>query len=232
MIKLLLLFALGSVSGWIIEVIRRSYLNKKFINPGYFKGPYLPIYGFGTIILYFLSSIEINIIAKTALFLFSTTLLEFITGIIFILYFKIELWNYSKNKFNYKGIICIKNSIYWTILSLLFYFIIYPIIKEILEKLTFHTEIIYLTGIFYGFVLFDLFGIIRKSYEIKSFVKNFNEKYNKNINITYSIFRKYSPRINEIVKEKLTKELLSLIKKGKKFLMKNKDSKKKNSITK
>lgn len=225
-LKLLLLFVLGAIAGWIIEVIRRSYLKHKFVNPGYLKGPYVPLYGFGVLILFFLSSLKIHLFFKIICFAISTTILELIVGLIFVIHFKIKLWDYSTNKFNYKGIICLRNSIYWTILSTLFYLLIYPLLKNILTNLTSHLVIIYLIGLFYGLVLFDFSGIIKRWYQIRSFVRAFNKKYHKNINITYAMFRKYVPKIDKFVKEKLTKELLLIIKKKKTFLIKEQKLKK------
>ena len=47
-----LLFALGSVFGWILEVFVRGFDVGFFYNPGFLRGTYLPIYGFGTVGLY------------------------------------------------------------------------------------------------------------------------------------------------------------------------------------
>ncbi|OQY40075.1 MAG: hypothetical protein B6229_02465 [Spirochaetaceae bacterium 4572_7] len=33
---------------------------------------------------------------------------------------------FSNNRFNYKGLVCPRFSIYWTILSILFFYFIYP----------------------------------------------------------------------------------------------------------
>lgn len=44
----LFLFIIGSFVGWIIEVFfRRIFSMHKWINPGFLKGPCLPLYGFG-----------------------------------------------------------------------------------------------------------------------------------------------------------------------------------------
>ena len=46
------LFFIGSMYGWIQEVIFRRIVHKKWINPGFLTGPCLPIYGFGLLVLY------------------------------------------------------------------------------------------------------------------------------------------------------------------------------------
>jgi len=135
LLKLLLLFALGSIAGYILEVIRKSYLKKKIIliNHGFLRGPYISSYGFGLLAIYFISSLNISFIFKIILFALATTSVEAIGGFIFLLHYRLKLWDYSKNKFNYKGIICLRNSIYWIILSIIFYYLIYPVLHHVLR---------------------------------------------------------------------------------------------------
>ena len=46
-LTLAFLFFIGSVIGWILELFyRRMISSKKWINPGFLVGPYLPLYGF------------------------------------------------------------------------------------------------------------------------------------------------------------------------------------------
>ena len=45
------IFFLGSVVGWILELVYRRILHGKLVNPGFLVGPYLPIYGFGLTIM-------------------------------------------------------------------------------------------------------------------------------------------------------------------------------------
>ena len=57
------LFFIGSVSGWVIELFFRRFISlanpeRKWINPGFCTGPYLPLYGFGLCILYLIASLE------------------------------------------------------------------------------------------------------------------------------------------------------------------------------
>ncbi len=59
------LFMIGSMIGYILEVLFRRFVSmKRWINPGFLKGPYLPLYGFGTCILYFLSDLGIRYISS------------------------------------------------------------------------------------------------------------------------------------------------------------------------
>ena len=46
------LFFVGSLTGWVLELFYRRFVSqKKWVNPGFLSGPYLPIYGFGLVLL-------------------------------------------------------------------------------------------------------------------------------------------------------------------------------------
>ena len=50
------LFFLGAIAGWVLELFFRRFkkenIDRKWVNPGFLNGPYLPIYGFGVCTLY------------------------------------------------------------------------------------------------------------------------------------------------------------------------------------
>lgn len=48
-LTLTFLFAVGALCGWVIELFFRRLNSKKWINPGFLHGPYLPLYGFGLV---------------------------------------------------------------------------------------------------------------------------------------------------------------------------------------
>ena len=54
---------MGAVFGWVLEVLYRRFFSnanpeRKWINPGFCTGPYLPIYGFGLCLMYLIASLE------------------------------------------------------------------------------------------------------------------------------------------------------------------------------
>ena len=62
-LTLAFLFFVGSVAGWGLEVLFRRFISaanpeRKWINPGFCTGPYLPIYGCGLCVLYLIASLE------------------------------------------------------------------------------------------------------------------------------------------------------------------------------
>ena len=62
-LTLAFLFFIGATTGWVIEVLFRRFLSsanpeRKWINPGFCTGPYLPLYGVGLCLLYLIASLE------------------------------------------------------------------------------------------------------------------------------------------------------------------------------
>jgi len=45
------------------------------------------------------------------------TMVEYITGVVMRNYFNKDYWNYSELKYNFQGIICLRFSLYWTVLT-------------------------------------------------------------------------------------------------------------------
>ena len=91
-IEISFVFFVGAVGGWFIELIyRRIFSAKKWINPGFLNGPWLPLYGFGLGLLYLISSIKVvdnvvlNNVIIIAIMFVAMTLIEFVAGYIFIL---------------------------------------------------------------------------------------------------------------------------------------------------
>lgn len=162
MFKYLFIFSIFSIVGWIIEFVFRSVNNKKIINPGFMSGCVVPIYGFGAISLNIMSSFFDKIISSNKMiivFIISImllTLLELFSGILLEKLFRIKLWDYSNNKFNYKGFICAKFSIIWGAASLLFYYFINPGLNDFLNLNLQNLLAIFFLGIYYGIFFIDL----------------------------------------------------------------------------
>jgi uncharacterized membrane protein len=95
------------------------------------------------------------------------TAMEYIAGLIFIKGMHIKLWDYSKNKFNIQGIICLQYTFYWYILSAVYYFLIHPRILEWLYWCTGHLSFCFVIGFFYGVFTIDVCYTFKISTRIK-----------------------------------------------------------------
>ncbi len=126
----LLLVTIYAVLGWTIEVIRVYISERKFINRGFLVGPYCLIYGFGALLITLLLS---DISSVILLFLSSVVLcgfLEYLTSYVMEKIFKTRWWDYSNNKFNLNGRICLECLIYFGIAGLLVINVTNPIILK------------------------------------------------------------------------------------------------------
>lgn len=176
-LTLLLIYGIGAIAGWIIEVIYRSSNAKRLVNPGFLNGPYLPMYGAGTVFLFLISSLETDFLIKVVLFIVGTTGLELVTGIIFTEYFNIKLWDYSNQPLNFRGLICLKFSAFWAILSIIFYLLVFPFIENITELYQDHIWTSLFVGFFYGVFLTDVYSQFSLAFKIRKAVKRFNREY-------------------------------------------------------
>ena len=115
-------FILYSFLGWIMESIFRSICERKLINTGFLRGPFCPIYGIGSIIMFlFLENFADSPILLFFIAMVILTIWEYIVGVILEKIFNTKYWDYSDHKFNFQGRICLTNSIYWGVLRSFIY---------------------------------------------------------------------------------------------------------------
>ena len=162
------LFYIGSTFGWFLELFyrrfKRSNTEHKWVNPGFLQGPYVPLYGFGLDVLFVLSLFTVYFspmskgLEVVVVFFVSSilmTLLELIAGEIFILGFKVQLWDYSKCWGNFKGIICPLFTLIWGALGTLYYYLINPFIIDAIIWLSKNLVFSFVIGMFFGVFLVD-----------------------------------------------------------------------------
>ena len=183
--SMLTYFIIYSILGWILESVFRSICERKLINTGFLKGPFCPIYGVGALIMILLlSRFENDIILLFVISFFTLTFWEYVVGIFLEKAFNTKYWDYSDNKFNIQGRICLNNSIYWGILGVLFIKYIHPFISGKID-LIIDNE--------YFMVVIYLITAIMLVDAINSVIKV------KNISVTLEKIDK----LNEQIKEKL-----------------------------
>lgn len=93
--------------------------NRKLVNRGFLNGPYLPLYGSGAIsVLFAALPFRENPVWVYVAGALTATLLEYVTGVVMEAVFKVRYWDYSNQKFNFQGHICLSSTIAWGFLSL------------------------------------------------------------------------------------------------------------------
>ena len=114
-----LYFFIYAVIGYISEVIYCSILLKRLVNRGFLHGPYLPIYGFGALLVVIpLMYFTVHPILVFLLAALLTSTLEFMTSYILEKIFNTKLWDYSEKFVNIKGRVCLLNSTLFGIMGL------------------------------------------------------------------------------------------------------------------
>ena len=127
----LLFFFIYCFIGWIWESCYVSVENKKWVNRGFLRGPMLPIYGFGAIILLVATiPVKENLILVFIFGMIAATTLEYFTGVIMEKIFHVRYWDYSDEAFNFQGHICLLCSLAWGAFSILMVKVIHPPIEH------------------------------------------------------------------------------------------------------
>lgn len=179
LLSLAFLFFVGSCLGWCVEVVfRRFFSAKKWINPGFLTGPYLPLYGFGLVGLYLVCLIGFrtgyawaDALLTVAVMGVAMTVIEYVAGIIFIKGMKIKLWDYGNRWGNIQGIICPLFSLFWTLIGAFYYFVVAPFVIEWVEWFVSHMAFAFVVGIFFGVFAVDLAHSVHLSVRIRNFAK-------------------------------------------------------------
>ena len=116
----ILFFFIYSFIGWVWESCYVSVRKRRWVNRGFLHGPMLPIYGSGALVI-LISTIGVRE-NPWLIFLFgmlAATVLEYITGAVMEKMFHVRYWDYSGQKLNLNGYVCVSSSLCWGVFSVL-----------------------------------------------------------------------------------------------------------------
>lgn len=124
----IVLFAVYCFLGWVLEVIYRSITQRKFVNAGFLYGPFIPIYGLSAFVVIIIQHAVQgwHFVPQLIVFGLAITLMEYSAGFLSEKIFKMTLWDYSENRFNLHGHVCLQFSVLWTLLAWFFVTFIHP----------------------------------------------------------------------------------------------------------
>jgi len=111
--KYFIIFYFYSIVGYFCEIISIFRLRKEFVwNRGYLLGPYLPVFGFGGILItIFLTQYKEEPLTLFILGMVYCGTLEYLTSLLLEKIFHLRWWDYSQRKFNINGRICLETSV-------------------------------------------------------------------------------------------------------------------------
>lgn len=149
-------FVLFAIAGYICEVIFAAIVLGKFVNRGFLNGPWCPIYGFGVVIV----AICLKPLSESLLVLFIglvllTSVLEYFTGYILEKVFDQKWWDYSDDKFNLGGYICLKFSLLWGVACTAVVKLVLPAVDAVIRVVPHFVGLI-VTGVIVALMLIDL----------------------------------------------------------------------------
>ena len=130
----LVYFYFYCIFGWVFESTYVSLRTHKLTNRGFMKGPWLPLYGSGAILVLLVTlPYADHPVGVYFAGMIAATILEYITGVVMVKLFKVRYWDYSYKKIQFQGHICLSSSIAWGGLSLLMVYVIHPPIVKFID---------------------------------------------------------------------------------------------------
>lgn len=121
-----------SFFGWVWETCYVSVKSGKFVNRGFINGPFCTIYGFGAVSVYMI----LRPFSDNLLYLYLggvvvATALEYVTAVLMESIFHTSWWDYSDNKFNFQGRICLGASLGWGAFTVILFKVLHPFVESI-----------------------------------------------------------------------------------------------------
>lgn len=128
------MFIFWSFIGWGIEVCWMTLETGEYQNRGFLNMPICPIYGFGVIMV----TVLFRPVSHTVIPLFIVTSIlctafELLVGLGMEKLFGARWWDYSHERYNYKGYICLKISILWGMGCVIVIRLVQPMVEKIID---------------------------------------------------------------------------------------------------
>lgn len=132
-----LLFFCSAFAGWLWEVLLYLITEHTFVNRGVYRGPYLPIYGIGGLLIFiFLHRLRKKPVPVFLISCTFCTLLEYFSGAWLEQKWGIRWWDYSGHLLNLNGYVCLTSSIAFGIGGILLICIFQPIYNKLYHRMT------------------------------------------------------------------------------------------------
>ena len=132
--QLLWIFFVYSFIGWCGEAAMAAVRRHKFVNRGFVSGPLCPVYGAGAAaVAVFLPELHDRLFFLFLGGMIVTTFVEYLTGRLLELIFHRKWWDYSDEKFNLDGYVCLKNSAIWGLCSVLMICFFDPLLCRLID---------------------------------------------------------------------------------------------------
>ena len=169
-----------SIIGWIWETPYVSFNEKKYVNRGFLKGPYIPIYGYACLTIILSMSIfesigdSILLIIMQILFIsVISAVWEYFTSLGLEIAFKTRWWDYSNRKFNLHGRVALDYTLLFGIGGYLLWRFINPIFDSIYNNIAPNYLLVFIL-IFYTAFLIDNIYTFRDLLRLRDIIIKLN----------------------------------------------------------
>ena len=132
-IKVGLIFYLSSIFGYIYELILCYYYTGTFFSHGFLSGPWLPIYGIGSLLILLINKYKDKPLIIFTLSFLITGILEYTSGVFLLKAFKMRLWDYTGKLFNIDGLVCLLSAFCFGVGGLIITYLLDPLVNKILQ---------------------------------------------------------------------------------------------------
>ncbi len=172
----LLFFFLYCFLGWIWECLYVSAQKRHWVNRGFLYGPLIPIYGFGALCVLWITLPVRGSIPLIFLFgMLGATVLEYFTGAAMERLFHVRYWDYSKNRFNLNGHICLFCSLGWGFFSVLMVKVLHLPFEDAILKIPANIADFVSTVLVAAFAV-DTTKSVQSALDLKELLKDVSER--------------------------------------------------------
>ena len=142
--SLILMFFIGSMIGWIWEVVYKYVEIGKFVNRGVMHGPWLPIYGSGAVmILVALKKFRRSPVAEFFTVIVLCGIVEYFTAYILeVTHDGQKWWDYSGYFLNIDGRVCAEGLMVFGIGGVAFVYFAAPMLDNLIRKISTKTAVV------------------------------------------------------------------------------------------
>lgn len=153
-------FIIYSIFEYFLETII-AIVTKSGFKSGIMYGPWTPIYGIGVVVIlllshYFFMNLHMPRWIETIIVFFIISIflscLELIGGLLIEKTFNITFWNYSNHTLNIGKYISIEMTLVWGVATVIFIYLINPILENIIKKIPSYVTIFFLIIMFSDFI--------------------------------------------------------------------------------
>lgn len=123
------IFMVGGTLGFFVEEVYDFLHNFKIDKNGFLYGFFLPIFGWGALLIHLIGRKTKQSPSKTFIWtVILTGILEYFTGDIMLKIWNVRWWDYSNDFLNINGHVCLFSVLAFGVLGLLFVYVIEPLI--------------------------------------------------------------------------------------------------------